>query len=158
MHGSKLDIPSSAPAERGGRCVAAIRRLRGRKSPIAPAWRVPAGSRGGCDPRSDRVRGARPQRRQSMDASPQRPRPGTRWSAAARLLRTRRKRPRQRAAEQRDELASFHSMTSSARANSVGGMVRPRAVAVLRLMTSSIFIGCSTGSSAGSAPFRILST
>src|SRR5689334_15538540 len=37
-------------------------------------------------------------------------------------------------------------------------MVRPRVVAVLRLMTSSIFVGCSTGSSAGCAPFRILST
>jgi hypothetical protein len=51
-----------------------------------------------------------------------------------------------------------YSITSSARATSVGGMVRPRAVAVLRLMTSSIFVGCSTGKSAGCAPFRILST
>ena len=30
-----------------------------------------------------------------------------------------------RAAEQRDELAPFHSITSSARASSVGGTVRP---------------------------------
>ena len=30
--------------------------------------------------------------------------------------------------------------------------------AVLRLMTSSNFVGCSTGRSAGLAPFRILST
>ena len=40
------------------------------------------------------------------------------------LLRARRERPRRRrAAEQRDELAPFHSITSSARASSVGGTV-----------------------------------
>ena len=33
-----------------------------------------------------------------------------------------------RAAEQRDELAPLHSITSSARASSVGGMVRPSAI------------------------------
>src|SRR5713101_3580648 len=37
-------------------------------------------------------------------------------------------------------------------------MVRPRAFAVLRLITSSNLMGCSTGRSAGVAPFRILST
>src|SRR6266702_8729581 len=52
----------------------------------------------------------------------------------------------------------LHSSTSSARASIVGGMVRPRALAVLRLMTSSNFVGCSTGRSAGLAPLRILST
>src|SRR5262249_32689572 len=36
-----------------------------------------------------------------------------------RLLRARRERPRRRAADQRDELASSHSMTSSARASSM---------------------------------------
>ena len=51
-----------------------------------------------------------------------------------------------------------HRITSSAWKRSVGGMVRPRALAVLRLMTSSNFIGCSTGRSAGLAPFKILST
>ena len=41
-----------------------------------------------------------------------------------RLLRARRERPRgRRAAEQRDELAPPHSITSSARASSVGGTV-----------------------------------
>ena len=41
-----------------------------------------------------------------------------------RLLRARRERPRRRrAAEQRDELAAVHSITSSARASSVGGIV-----------------------------------
>jgi hypothetical protein len=36
-----------------------------------------------------------------------------------------------------------------------GGTVRPRAVAVLRLMTSSNFVGCCTGRTAGLAPLRI---
>jgi hypothetical protein len=39
-----------------------------------------------------------------------------------------------------------------------GGSVRPRAWAVLRLITSANRMGCSTGRSAGLAPFRILST
>src|SRR5262249_54732491 len=55
----------------------------------------------------------------------------------ARLLRARRKRPRRRrAAQQRDERAALHSITSSARASSVGGTSRPSARAVFRLMTS----------------------
>jgi hypothetical protein len=51
-----------------------------------------------------------------------------------------------------------HSITSSARANSDGGTVRASAFAVLRLMTSSSVVGCSTARSAGFAPFKILST
>src|SRR5262249_42187577 len=43
------------------------------------------------------------------------------------LLRARRERPCRRAAEQRDELAAPHSITSSARASSVGGTSRPSA-------------------------------
>src|SRR3989449_11441912 len=39
-----------------------------------------------------------------------------------------------------------------------GGVVGPSALAVFMLMTSSIFVGCSTGRSAGLAPFRILWT
>ena len=42
-----------------------------------------------------------------------------------------------------------YSITWSARCRSDGGIVRPRALAVLRLMTSSNFVGCSTGRSAG---------
>ena len=61
--------------------------------------------------------------------------------ALARLLRTCSERPRARAAEQRDELATLHSITSSARARSVGGISRPSALAVLRLMARSIFVG-----------------
>jgi hypothetical protein len=49
-------------------------------------------------------------------------------------------------------------ITSSAWKSSVGGMVRPSACAVLRLMTSSNLVGCSTGRSAGLAPLKILST
>src|SRR6516165_8072058 len=76
-----------------------------------------------------------------------------------RLLRPRRERPRGRAAEQRDELAAItHSITSSARASSVGGTARPSALAVLTLMTISIFVENSIGRSPGFAPFRILST
>src|SRR5262249_3576774 len=72
-----------------------------------------------------------------------------------RLLRPRRERPRHCAAEQRDELASFHSITSSARAMKVGGMVRPRAAAALRLMISSNSVASWTGRAAGFTPFRM---
>ena len=40
-------------------------------------------------------------------------------------------------------------ITSSAVANSVSGMVRPSALAVLRLITRSILVICCTGRSAG---------
>src|SRR5262245_1273439 len=42
-----------------------------------------------------------------------------------------------------------HSITWSARASSVGGIVSPRALAVLRLITSSNLVGCATGKVAG---------
>ena len=48
-----------------------------------------------------------------------------------------------------------HSITSSARASSVGGTSRPSAFAVLRLMTSSNLVDCCTGRSAGFSPLRI---
>src|SRR5262245_62895719 len=51
-----------------------------------------------------------------------------------RLLRPRRERPRGSAAEQRDEVAPPHSITSSARASSVGGTSRPSVLAVCRLI------------------------
>src|SRR5947208_3442132 len=72
------------------------------------------------------------------------------------LLRARRERPRdRRAAEQRDELSPPHSITSSARPSSVIGKVTPSALAVLRLMASSTFVACCTGSSAGFTPLRM---
>src|SRR5262249_44988122 len=46
-----------------------------------------------------------------------------------------------RAAEQRDERAPLHSITSSARSGNAGGMLNPSALAVLRLTTSSYFVG-----------------
>jgi hypothetical protein len=49
-------------------------------------------------------------------------------------------------------------MTLSALANTFGGIVKPICLAAFRLTTNSNFIGCSTGRSAGLAPFRILST
>jgi hypothetical protein len=51
-----------------------------------------------------------------------------------------------------------YSITWSARPSSDGGIVSSRALAVLRLMTKSNLVGCSTGRSAGLAPRRILST
>src|SRR5262245_25010023 len=75
------------------------------------------------------------------------------------LLRARCKRPRSRpAAEQRDELAPLHSITSSERASSVGATSRPSALAVLRLITSSYLVGACTGISAGFSPLRMRST
>jgi hypothetical protein len=66
------------------------------------------------------------------------------------LLRTRR--------ERRNELPPFHSITSSARARKVSGIVTPIAFAVLRLTTSWNLVGYWTGSSPGFAPRRMRST
>ena len=38
-----------------------------------------------------------------------------------------------------------HWITSSARASTAGGIVRPRAFAVFRLITNSNLVGCSMG-------------
>ena len=55
-------------------------------------------------------------------------------------------------------VAPLQSITSSARASSVGGTVRPSALAVLRFRTSSNLVGCCTGSSPGFSPLRMRST
>src|SRR5262249_19588196 len=74
-----------------------------------------------------------------------------------RLLRTRRHRPRRsRAAEQRDELAALHSITSSTMESTACGTSMFSARAVCKFMTSSNLVDCSTGSSAGFSPLRIL--
>src|SRR5262245_33931541 len=70
------------------------------------------------------------------------------------LLRARRERPRDRAAKKRDELAPLHSITSSARASSVGGISRPSASAVCKLITNSNFVAWKIGKSAGFSPLR----
>src|SRR5215469_381129 len=54
-------------------------------------------------------------------------------------------------------LQAFYAMTSSALTISACGKVIPSAFAVLRFRTSLNFVGCSTGRSAGFAPFSILS-
>src|SRR5262249_14075575 len=72
------------------------------------------------------------------------------------LLRPRRERPpNRRAAEQRDDIAAVHSITSSARASSVGGTSRPSILAVAKLMTSSNLLACMIGKSAGFAPLSM---
>src|SRR5262249_38178253 len=66
-----------------------------------------------------------------------------------RLLRTRRERPRRRAAEERDEVAPRHSITSLALASKVAGTVMPSILAICALMTNSNLVDCTTGKSAG---------
>ena len=51
-----------------------------------------------------------------------------------------------------------YSINSSAATNRVCGTLRPSTLAVLRLITNSNLVGCSTGKSAGLVPFKILST
>ena len=63
-----------------------------------------------------------------------------------------------RTADKRDELAPFHSRTSSARSRKVSGIVKPIALAALRLTTSLNCVGFCTARSEGLAPLRIRST
>src|SRR6516225_3062319 len=51
---------------------------------------------------------------------------------------------------------AIHSITSSARKRKDSGIVNPSAFAVLRLTTSSNFVGSSMGRSAGLAPLRFV--
>jgi len=51
-----------------------------------------------------------------------------------------------------------YSITLSALANTLGGIVNPICFAALRLITNSNLLGRSTGRSPGFAPLRILST
>src|SRR5262249_31333432 len=75
--------------------------------------------------------------------------------ARAGVLRTRRERPRSRAAKQRDKLAALHSITSSASNCIELGTSIPSALAVCRLMTNSNLVDRTTGRSAGFASLRI---
>src|SRR5262245_60109868 len=61
------------------------------------------------------------------------------WQAAT-PLRLRGKRPRRCATKQRQEIAPLHSITSSTRASSVGKIVRPVALVLLRLSTWTCLI------------------
>jgi len=51
-------------------------------------------------------------------------------------------------------IADIYSITSSAMERIPAGMVRPSALAVLRLITSSNFVGCNIGKSAAFSPLR----
>src|ERR1700732_1023588 len=78
---------------------------------------------------------------------------------ALRLLRTRTKRPRSCcAAEERDEFAAGHSMTSSADTMIEFSKVKPSVLAVFVLTTISNLVGRSIGKSDGRAPLRMRST
>jgi hypothetical protein len=72
-----------------------------------------------------------------------------------RLLRTRGIRPCGRTANQRDELAPPHSITSSASASTRSGIWRPSALAALRLMMNSNLLACMIGRSAAFSPLTI---
>src|SRR5262245_13338292 len=54
------------------------------------------------------------------------------------------------------EINSSYSITSSARASSEGGTLRPSVLAALRLITKSNLVDSMTGRSAGFSPLRIL--
>src|SRR6516225_96807 len=74
------------------------------------------------------------------------------------LVRTGYERPcRCHGPDQRDEVATPHSITSSARSRMDEGTSRPSTFAVLRLTTRSKLIGAWTGSSLGFAPLRMRS-
>src|SRR5262249_55516671 len=82
-----------------------------------------------------------------------------------RLLRPCRQRPRRSrgATKEREEGAAvhgmvYHSTSSSARIISASGTSRPRALAVLVLITSSILVENCTGRSPGVSPLRMRST
>ena len=59
---------------------------------------------------------------------------------------------RTHAAQRTTRMGLAYSITSSARASSVGGTSRPSALAVFKLMTSSKVVGCCTGRLAGFSP------
>jgi peptidoglycan/LPS O-acetylase OafA/YrhL len=85
--------------------------------------------------------------------------PATKAKRAIRLLCPRHERPPDRRANQAgNKFAPPHSITSSAWTMMDGGKVMPSSLAVLRFTTSSTFMGCSMGRSAGFFRLRILST
>jgi hypothetical protein len=59
-------------------------------------------------------------------------------------------------ATERSATKKLYSITSSAIESTSGGIVRPSALAVFMLMTSSNLLDCTTGRSAGIAPFKTL--
>src|SRR5262249_16207549 len=61
-------------------------------------------------------------------------------------------------ADEGDERTSLHSITSSASSCIEFGTARPNALAVLRLITSSNLVACTTGRSEGFSPLRMRPT
>ena len=59
---------------------------------------------------------------------------------------------------QKSDIGPLHSMTSSAVASSVGGIISPSAFAVLRFTAVSYLVGACTGRSIGLTPRRMRST
>jgi len=55
-------------------------------------------------------------------------------------------------------VGDHYSITSSARSRNASGIVRPIVLAVLRLITRSNLVGCTTGSSLGLSPLRMRPT
>ena len=99
------------------------------------------------DPPSFASRSRKAFNRASVSPSPSRV-PGQQQADAPhpfRLLRARHQRPRRRAAEQRDELAAFHSITSSARASTVGGRFNAKCLRGLEVEYQLIFRGLLKG-------------
>src|SRR5205823_2564713 len=80
------------------------------------------------------------------------------YSAEAAHVRLRRVAAQVRSITHMRHTASRYSMISLARASTLSGIVTPNALAVVRLITRSNLVGCSTGRSDGFAPRRILST
>ena len=74
------------------------------------------------------------------------------------LLRARRARQCRSARQSFDELPASHSIILSAVARRVSRTLKPSALAVLRLMTSSNLVGSRTGRSAGRSPLRMRPT
>ena len=81
----------------------------------------------------------------------------SRFGAIRLLLRARRERPRRRAAEQRDELATYHSITSSARASTTLALEAKR-FGGLEVDHEFVLGRLCTGRSAGFSPLRMRST
>jgi hypothetical protein len=80
------------------------------------------------------------------------------WSSPKRTPNATSQRQSGRTVHRRERSATRNYQITSARTCSDWGIVRPSALAVFELMTSSNLVGCSTGRSAGFAPLRILST
>src|SRR3954447_24795342 len=68
------------------------------------------------------------------------------------------RRPPSRCGPECHELTSSHSITSSARARSVGGIVRPSALAAFKFRTNSNFVGDWMGKVPGYSPRTMRST